>query len=165
MDHPELFNLLRETFGETVILEWIVTGGEEEKDKRDSYILVKIESLPEVSRFLKDDPRAAFDLLHCVSAVEWPDYFESVYHLFSMKYRHWARLKVRTSKSQPSVPSVASIWPAANWHEREAYDLMGIVYEGHPDLRRILLPDEWEGHPLRKDYQTPTHERLREIGL
>jgi len=165
MNHKEIFERLRETFGDSAILEMVVTGGEDVKDQRDPFIRISAESLLDVCRFLRDDPRTAFDLLHCVSGVEWPDYLESVYHLFSMKHRHWAILKVRTSKEKPSVPSVAAIWPAANWHERESYDLLGIVYEGHPDLRRILLPDEWEGHPLRKDYKMPEHDRLRELGL
>lgn len=165
MKHTELFELLRDTFGESTILEQVVTGGEEEKDQRDPFIRLTAESLPGVCRFLRDDARTAFDMLHCISGVEWPDCLESVYHLFSMRHKHWARLKVQTSKSNPSVPSVCAIWPAANWHEREAYDLMGIVYEGHPDLRRILLPEVWEGHPLRKDYQMPDHDRLRELGL
>ncbi|MBI1389584.1 MAG: NADH-quinone oxidoreductase subunit C [bacterium] len=164
MEHIEIFNRLRQQFGEEVVLEHVVTG-DEAKGFRDPYILLKTESLAEVARFLKDDEALAFDMLHCISGVDWPEYFESVYHLFSFKHRHMATLKVRTSKDDPKVPSVTSVWPAADWHERESYDLVGIRYEGHPDLTRILLPEEWEGHPLRKDYETPTHEHLRELGL
>ncbi len=104
-------------------------------------------------------------MLHCLSGVDWPDYFESVYHLWSMTHKHWTVLKVRMSKDEPKVPTMTHLWPAADWHEREAYDLFGIQYEGHPDLTRILLPDEWEGHPLRKDYVYPEHEHLRELGM
>lgn len=165
MIQQEIFNLLQETFGIVSVLEFTVSGGEEEKSRRDPFIVVRAESLPGIARFLRDDPRTAFDMLHCLSGVEQADCFESVYHLFSLSLRHWAILKVRVPKSKPSVPSVTAVWPAANWHERESFDLLGIVYEGHPDFRRILLPDEWEGHPLRKDYKMPEHERLRELGL
>ena len=164
MEHLELFNLLRETFGEDAVIEHVVSG-DEAKGFRDPYIVLKSDSLVEICTFLKDDERCQFKMLHCISGVEWPEYFESVYHLFSISLRQRAILKVRTSKENPSVPSVTSIWPSADWHERESFDLMGIVYEGHPNLKRILLPEEWEGHPLRKDYEMPTHEHLREIGL
>lgn len=76
----------------------------------------------------------------------------AIYHLYSMKHRHRLTLRVVMERDGARVPSVAHLWPAANWHEREAYDLVGIVFDGHPDLRRILLPDDWVGHPLRKDY-------------
>lgn len=163
MESKLIYELLKAQFGER-IQEHVVTG-DEKKGFRDPYILIKTEALPEVGLFLRDHESTQFDLLHCVSGVDWPDYFESVYHLWSMTHRHWVVIKVRTNKSDPHVPSVASIWPAANWHEREAYDLMGIIYDGHPDLTRILLPEEWEGHPLRKDYVFPEHKHLRDLGL
>jgi len=78
--------------------------------------------------------------------------FEVNYHLLSLDRRERLRLKLRVAGNDPTVPSVTSIWPTANWHERENFDLFGIHFEGHPDLRRILMPDDWEGHPLRKDY-------------
>ncbi|MEW6233776.1 MAG: NADH-quinone oxidoreductase subunit C [Candidatus Omnitrophota bacterium] len=164
MEHLAIFALLRETFGEEKILEHVITG-DEKKGLRDPFILARTDALPEICLFLRDDPRTACETLHCISAVEWPEYFESVYHLRSMQYRHWAILKVRAAKDDPRVPSVASVWPAADWLERECYDLMGIVYEGHPNLKRILLDEAWEGHPLRKDYVMPTHEHLRELGF
>lgn len=80
--------------------------------------------------------------------------FEVNYHLVSLHRRERVRLKVRVSTADPVVESVTSVWPTANWHEREIYDLFGVRFEGHPNLRRILLPDDWEGHPLRKDYPT-----------
>lgn len=164
MDHSELFNLLKDTFGAEAALELVVTG-DEKKGLRDPFILVATDKLVEICRFLRDDERTQFAMLHCISGVEQADCFESVYHLFSFHLKTIATLKARAPKDDPRVPSVASVWPAANWHERESYDMLGIVYEGHPDLARILLPDEWEGHPLRKDYEMPTHDRLREIGL
>ncbi len=164
MEHLDIFNLLREKFGEEIILEHVFSG-DEEKGLRDPFILLKTENLEDVCRFLRDDERTAFDMLHCLSGVESTDCFESVYHLFSLKHKHIAILKVRAAKINPSVPSVVSIWRAANWHERESYDLMGIKYEGHPDLTRILLGEGWEGHPLRKDYKMPEHDRLKELGF
>lgn len=163
MEHLGIYELLREQFGGEKILEHVVTG-DEAKGFRDPFILVQTEALPEVALFLKNDERMQFDLLHLVSGVEWPDSYESVYHIWSMRQRHWAILKVRIAKENPRVPSLAGIWPAADWHERETYDLMGIVYEGHPNLKRILLPENWEGHPLRKDYISPTHEELVKKG-
>jgi len=80
--------------------------------------------------------------------------FEVNYHLVSLHRRERVRLKVRVSTADPVVESVTSVWPTANWHEREIYDLFGVRFEGHPNLRRILMPDDWEGHPLRKDYPT-----------
>lgn len=164
MEHIDIYKLLSEKFGGETIIEHVMTG-DEKKGFRDPFILVKTDAIADVSRYLKEDGQTQFDMLHLVSAVDWPDYFESVYHLFSMKIRHRAILKVRTPKDNPKVPSVTSIWPSANWHERECFDMMGIVYENHPDLTRILCPEEWEGHPLRKDYQMPEHDHLREIGL
>ena len=164
MEHVKLYETLREQFGADKILEHVVTG-DEKKGFRDPYILVKTDCLPDICLFLRDNESTRFDMLHCLSAVDWPDYFESVIHLWSMIHRHWAIVKVRTGKVDPHVPSVSHIWPAANWHEREAYDLVGIIYDGHPRLTRILLPDQWEGHPLKKDYVFPEHEHLREIGL
>lgn len=164
MEHREIFELLKKQFGEEKILEHIVTG-DEKKGLADPYILIQTESLPEICQFLRDDERLQFETLHCISAVEWPEYFESVYHLRSMTHRHWVILKVRTGKDEPRVPSLTSLWAGADWLERECYDLMGIVYEGHPNLKRILLDETWEGHPLRKDYQMPDHEHLRELGF
>jgi NADH-quinone oxidoreductase subunit C len=164
MEQQEIFTLLQEQFDKNKILEHVQTG-DEKKGFRDPFILVNKESLHEVCLLLRDRQDTAFDMLHCVSGVDWPEYFESVYHLFSFTHRHKATIKVRVPKNEPHVQSVVDIWPAANWHERETYDLMGIVYDNHPDLTRILLPDEWEGHPLRKDYEMPDHDRLRELGL
>ncbi|MGI6457313.1 MAG: NADH-quinone oxidoreductase subunit C [bacterium] len=164
MEHLSIYDLLKETFGDEKVLEHVVTG-EEETGLRDSFILLQTESLPEVARFLRDDERTQFDMLHLVSGVDYPEYLESVYHIWSTRKRHWVVLKVRVSKENPRVPSLTSIFPAADWHERETYDLMGIIYEGHPNLVRILCAEGWEGHPLRKDYKIPDHEDLLEKGF
>jgi NADH-quinone oxidoreductase subunit C len=108
-----------------------------------------------VAGYLKEDEELWFDSLLCLSAVDEGENLAVVYHLFSMLHRHRFALKALVSSHNPTLPSVEHVWKAANWYEREAYDLMGIRFDGHPDLRRILLPDDWPGHPLRKDYVFP----------
>ena len=110
--------------------------------------------LLEICRVLRDETPFSLDYCSFVSAVDWPheNRFEVVYHLYSMSARHELLLKVRVPRDAPRVPSVTGIWVGANWHEREAYDLFGIVFDGHPDLRRIMMTEDWTGHPLRKDY-------------
>ena len=113
------------------------------------------EHLRRAGEFLRSDPELQFTFLSDVSGVDrFPvePRFEINYHLVSMSSRERLRLKVRVSGSDPVVESVTSVWPTANWHEREVFDLFGVRFEGHPDLRRILMPEDWEGHPLRKDY-------------
>lgn len=117
-----------------------------------STLLVRADSLVNICTFLKENPRLEFDYLMSLSAVDWPDRFDVVYHLYSIQNRHYVTLKVRLDRKNPVIPSVVSVWKAADWQEREVYDMFGIAFEGHPDLRRILLIDEWEGFPLRKDY-------------
>ncbi len=131
----------------------------------DRHILVRPGFLPEICKFLRDDPDWQCNMLHCVTGLDQAETLAVVYHLFSMPKRHFVVLKTEVLKDSPMVPTLAHIWPSADWLERETFDLFGIVFEGHPDLRRILLPDEWIGHPLRKDYEMPTHEKLRELGL
>jgi NADH-quinone oxidoreductase subunit C len=116
------------------------------------FLIVPAGSLPAVCRYLKDDPECAFDALSCLSGVDGGEKLTSVYHLFSYVHRHYCVLKVNVPKDAPEIPTVETIWPGAGWFERESYDLLGIVYAGHGDLRRIMLPDDWVGHPLRKDY-------------
>ncbi len=108
----------------------------------------------EICRFLKDDPATQMNLLSDLCAADYPKEpkrFEVLYHLYSIPHGQRLRVKTRVGEGE-SVASVTSVWATANWHEREAYDLFGIRFEGHPDLRRILLPDDWKGHPLRKEY-------------
>ena len=119
------------------------------------------ERLAEVCVFLHRDERLYFDHLACVTAIDnGPGLgtMEVIYNLTSIPYGHDLMLKVMVTRNQPGeplpqVPTVSHIWRTADWHEREAYDLVGIHFEGHPDLRRILLPTDWEGHPLRRDYE------------
>lgn len=121
--------------------------------------VVATAAIPEVLAFCKSDPELALDNLMCLAAVDYPKEtpprMEVVYILFSCRHRHRFCLKVHTPRENPVVPTVEGVYGVANWHEREAFDLFGIVFEGHSDLRRILLPDDWQGHPLRKDWQDP----------
>ncbi len=119
--------------------------------------LVDPAQVAEVGLFLRDDPELDFKSLMCLSGVDYGDRLGVAYHVHSLTHRHRFCIKVDLPREPGAarLPSVTEVWPAANWHEREAYDLVGIVFEGHPDLRRILLPDDWQGHPLRKDYQFP----------
>jgi NADH-quinone oxidoreductase subunit C len=129
----------------------------------DATAVVQAARIREVMRFLRDDAETAFDVLSDVCAVDYlprTPRFEVVYHLYSMGKNHRLRIKVEQGALAPSVPSVTSLWPSANWMEREVWDLYGIGFDGHPDLRRILLYDEFEGHPLRKDYPKERRQPL-----
>ena len=124
-------------------------------------VLVARESLVEIGRFLRDDPGLRMDLLSNLTGADYPERekrFEVVYHLFSIPGRTRINLKIRVADGEPA-PSVTEIWKTANWHEREAFDLLGIPFAGHPDLRRILLADDWRGHPLRKEYPVKGYDR------
>ena len=120
----------------------------------DWTVIVPATKLIEVGRFLRETPEAGFDFCSDVTASDWPtraQRFDVIYCLFSTRHRRRVRLKVRAAESEP-VPSVSGIWPAANWLEREVYDLFGVDFTGHPNRTRILMPDDWQGHPQRKDY-------------
>ena len=120
----------------------------------DWSIVVPASRLLDVAAHLRDTPGALFDFCSDVTATDWPpraDRFDVIYCLYSTRLRHRVRVKVRVADGV-ALPSVTGIWPSANWLEREVFDLFGIPFEGHPDLRRILMPEEWQGHPQRKDY-------------
>lgn len=133
-------------------------------------ISVEKNSIVKVAEFLRDDNDLAFDFLSDVcgvdrTAIDNKNTFEVVYHLYSLKRNHRVRLKVQLPASEPKIDTVTNVWKTADWHEREAYDMFGIIFEGHPDLRRILMPEEFKGHPLRKDYPLKGRQpaSLREI--
>lgn len=118
-------------------------------------LIIRPERIVDVCRLLRDDPDLLFNFLADISAVDyWPEEmrFAVNYHVLSLPHNQRIRLKMFVSREDPAVPSVVSVYPAANWYERECYDMFGIRFEGHPDLRRILMPADWEGHPLRRDY-------------
>ena len=121
---------------------------------KDPWVEVKPAALPEVCAFLKADERLRFDCLMNLSAVDWPkqNQIHVVYHLFSYARRHGFILKAKLDRAAPTIPTVEPVWKSADWLEREQFDLLGVQFEGHPDLRRIMMPDDWVGNPLRKDY-------------
>jgi len=143
----EIHALVAEAHGDAVVA-WNAEG-------HDPSLAITAESVSRVMKFLAEDPRLAMDSLTCLSGVDLLDRLRVVYHFFSFTHRHTFVVKVDVWRRDPRVPSVALIWRGARWFEREAYDLLGIEFEGHPDLRRILMPDDWEGHPLRKDFVFP----------
>jgi NADH-quinone oxidoreductase subunit C len=126
------------------------------------YVKIAPVHLPALARLLYEHEQLYFDYLACVTGIDnGPEVgtMEVLYHLFSIPYEHALVVKVEVPRNAedeplPEVPTVSDIWRTADWHEREIYDLLGIRFTGHPDLRRILLPADWQGHPLRKDYQT-----------
>ena len=168
MTAEDLHKLLVSKFGESQI-----TGSN--FIAKDPWLEVAATAIVDVARFLKHDERTQFDHLNDLCGVDYfePDakkaakfnhqpHVEVVYHLTSYSLRHRITLKVKVprwkdeaTKTIPEVPSVTSIWAIADWHERECYDLVGVNFTDHPNLRRILCPEDWEGHPLRKDYDMP----------
>ena len=110
-------------------------------------------SLLDVMNLLRNHPELQFDYLRNLSGVDQESHLEVVYHLTSFQLNQDLCIKVKTDREQPSIQSVTSVWPTANWNEREVYDLLGIQFQNHPDLRRIMMPDDWVGYPLRKDYE------------
>ena len=147
MTTNEIHDRLKARFGDDV--------GPLTEPRIDPFCVVKRERIVEVCRFLKGEPGLEMDFLEDETAVDWPkrNVIEIVYHLLSYRHRHAIVLKVEADRAAPTVPSVEGVWKTANWFEREIWDLFGVTFTGHPDLRRIMLPDDWVGHPLRKDYQ------------
>ncbi len=152
MSFDDIVSILQEQFGSTIQVQ---TG--------TPAIGVSTDALVRVCQFLRDDERLFFDLLACITAIDngpQANTMEVIYNFTSIPFEHDLMLKVMVNRNQPGgplpeVPTVSHIWRTADWHEREAYDLIGISFTSHPDLRRILMPADWEGHPLRKDYQEP----------
>ena len=123
----------------------------------DETVLVKRENLLEVARFVKTDPAFDMNVLMDLTAVDgldlkWKPRFQVVYHFYSLTLNHRLRVKVGIEEKDALIPTLTDLWPSANWFEREVWDMFGIRFEGHPDLRRILMYEQFEGHPLRKDY-------------
>lgn len=154
MSFEEIKQLLIAKFGTGVIEAEETTG-------LQPALLIAPDMIVDVCLELRNNANTYFDFLNCISGVDYgveAGTFGVVYHLTSIPYQLQLTLKVikaydRTKGGEPVFKSIASVYRTADWHEREAYDLIGIFFEGHPDLRRILLPDDWEGHPLRRDYK------------
>ncbi len=151
MNPEEIYKTLADKFGESVL-------GFDTELAGDPSIQIDPAAIADVCQYLAETGTLAFDSLMCLSGVDLGAKEEDisvVYHLYAMQHRHSVVLKASMRKTDAHLPSVSHIWKTADWHEREAYDLYGILFEGHTDLRRILLPDDWEGYPLRKDYTEP----------
>lgn len=160
MTFEEIKELLVSKFGSEIIVN-------EEPQGLQPAFIIQPDKIAEVCRELRDNENTFFDLLECLSGVDYgieENMFGVVYHLASIPYKTQVTLKVlkyhdRSREELPSFPSVSEVWRTAEWHEREAFDLLGIHFENHPDLRRVLLPDDWEGYPLRKDYKAQEYYR------
>ena len=155
----EVLNILKNTFPQTVESVSVELG--------DWVSVVKKEAVPDIMMFLRDDKRTDFKFLMDLSAVDGLNMklsprFYVVYHLFSFTYKHRLRIKTFVGEEDMAVPSLVKVWPAANWFEREVWDMFGIRFTGHPNLKRILMYKQFEGHPLRKDY--PVDQRQPLIG-
>ncbi|MBS1853178.1 MAG: NADH-quinone oxidoreductase subunit C [Acidobacteria bacterium] len=145
-EHPAVSRLLRWNAG-------AVAGAKFDRDEMSIY--VQKEFIREACALLRDDPGCSFNYLSDVTCVDWypqEPRFEVIYHLLSISKKERVRLKVRLNADSPVLESVTAVWPSANYAEREVFDLFGIRFTGHPYLRRLLMPENWEGHPLRKDY-------------
>jgi NADH-quinone oxidoreductase subunit C len=131
-------------FGDAILESWL--------DRQQAILVVKRERLLEIAEYTRDDEK--FDMLTDLTAVDWPKRekrFDVVLNLYSFPKNERLRIKAQIAESEP-VPTMETVWPTANWLERECYDMYGIVFEGHSYLKRLLLPEEWQGYPLRKDY-------------
>ena len=158
MNFEEIKNLLTDKFGSEIILG-------ENKQTAQPFLIIQTNKIAAVCQELFLNPLTYFDFLSCLTGLDnGPEAgtLEVIYHLYSIPYDHHLVIKIITERNAPAgdlpvVPSVTSIWRTADWHEREAYDLVGIYFSGHPDLRRILCVADWEGHPLRRDYEWPEY--------
>jgi len=112
---------------------------------------------PGTAQWLRDEKDLYFDFLFCLTCIDWLKHLTMVYHVTSTKYRHNLVIKVNLDREKPQIGSVAGIWRTADFHEREVYEMYGVQFIGHPDLRKLILPDDWEGYPMRKDYDDPVN--------
>jgi NADH-quinone oxidoreductase subunit C len=161
VDARGIFDLLTGRFGDTVHGFVAAATADAKEGPREPFFAVRAERLLEVMTALRDDPALRFDFLQNLTAVDWPktETMQVVYHLHSYPHRHEVVVKLDLPRARPRAPSLASLWKNADWLEREQYDLLGVVFEGHPDLRRLLMPDDWVGHPMRKDYREAAEYR------
>ncbi len=144
MTFQEISDKIKSVFSETLI------------DSEQMYLTISPKDWLEVAKYIKEDDSLCFDMLSCLSSVDGEDLgFYVAYNFYSTSLKH--QLEVRVYAENMVIPSVESLWRTADWHEREAYDLMGIKFEGHPDMRRIFLPEDWDGHPLQKKYKEPDY--------
>ncbi|NQX61974.1 NADH-quinone oxidoreductase subunit C [Paenibacillus qinlingensis] len=144
-----LVAILKAEAGEDAVVEAFIN----ERDAHRPYVVIHSSRWPQAALTLRDHAELRCDYLRNLSGVDQETHLEVAYHLLSLTHKHEYCVKVKTDREQASIPSVADVWPTANWNEREAFDLFGIDFPGHPNLVRIMMPDDWVGHPLRKDYE------------
>jgi NADH-quinone oxidoreductase subunit C len=147
MNPQEISVFLTEKFGAAIL--------ESQLESMNPWSVIEPSAILPVCKLMRDEESLSMDHLELLGGVDYKDRIEVVYVLYSMKHHHRYTLKCRLSRETPIVHTVESLWSVANWHERETFDMFGVVFEGHSDLRRILCPDDWEGYPLRKDYRPP----------
>ncbi len=147
MEQPQIVKILNEQFPGAIV------------EEQSNVLVLKRESFLPVAKMLRDSD-LAFKNLHCVTAVDRRDKIEMVYHLYTFKHRFMLTLKVFLAMNDLTIETLSHLWKSANWLEREVYDLFGVKFLNHPDLRRILNPDEWTDYPLRKDFDRPDFYRL-----
>jgi NADH-quinone oxidoreductase subunit C len=158
----EILQRLRDRFGAAVV--------DTHQHHGDATAVLERSVLPDALRFCRDEPALTFDVLMDLTAADYLKYpgredgprFEVVYHLYSLSHNHRVRLKVRVDEDDAVVPTAVALWPIANWLEREVWDMFGVRFAGHPNMRRLLMYEEFVGHPLRKDY--PITRRQPRIG-
>ncbi len=129
----------------------------------DDTAVIDRKALREIAQFLRDDAAMDFNFLMDLTAVDYPKdeaRFEVVYHFYSLKHNHRVRIKARVAEADPTIDSLTDLWPSANWYEREVWDMFGVKFNGHPNLKRILMYEEFAGHPLRKDYPITKRQPL-----
>ncbi|HEY2994375.1 MAG TPA: NADH-quinone oxidoreductase subunit C [Methylomirabilota bacterium] len=162
MEGRQILQRVRDRFGAAVV--------DSHEHRGDATAVVERAALIDALRFCRDDSGLDFDVLMDLTAVDYSKYpgredgprFDVVYHLYSVPHNHRLRVKVRVDEDDASVPTAVGLWPIANWFEREVWDMFGVRFSGHPDLRRLLMYEEFVGHPLRKDY--PINRRQPLIG-
>ena len=162
MEGRQILQRVRDRFGAAVV--------DSHEHRGDATAVVERAALIDALRFCRDDSGLDFDVLMDLTAVDYSKYpgredgprFDVVYHLYSVPHNHRLRVKVRVDEDEASVPTAVGLWPIANWFEREVWDMFGVRFSGHPDLRRLLMYEEFVGHPLRKDY--PINRRQPLIG-
>ena len=154
MTPEEIFDFARAQFGDSVR----DLHADPKKDK-DPWFVCEAASIVDVATWLRDEPSLAFDWLECLTGTDYPEekQIHVTLHLWSYSRRHRAVMKLLLPREAPVMRTVSWIWPVAAWQERECFDLLGVRFLGHPDLRRILLPEDWVGHPLRKDFEEASH--------
>ena len=150
MSPADIFHRIAERFGPEAVVS-------HDEEVLDPYCIIQSELTADICRFLQQEADLAFDCLSNMSGVDFlkDEKIQVVLHLYSYPHRHKIVLKVDVPRDAPEMPSVEGVWKAANWLEREIYDLLGVNFTGHPDLRRLLMPEDWVGHPLRKDFVEP----------